>query len=331
MAATLEQIAKRTQVSAATVSRILNNKMPMPISASTIERVQQAARELDYRPNAVARALVTRRTGTIGLYSSEMTDPHFAQMLEGVEETAGSLGYRLAVSSSLRSVAEPGRVDGVLLLASPDREKLRSAVGELPTIYVWHTHQPVQNCIGWSDFDGAYRAGRYLVELGHRRIAILYGQHSAEAPVPHKLAGFRKAMEEAGASLSESWKESASNDLEGQFESGCELTRSLLNGGTDVTAIFARNDLLALGALKAIREFGLSVPDDISVISYNDTIHARCCDPTLTSVRTPIAQAGAKAVRQLIRFVESDDKVFPGTVLPTTISERNSCRAISAT
>jgi DNA-binding LacI/PurR family transcriptional regulator len=310
------------------VSRILNNKMPMPISAATIERVRQAARDMNYSPNVAARALVTRRSKTIGLFSSEMTDPHFAQMLESVDETCRGLGYHLAVSSGMRSIAEPGRVDGLLLLASPDREELQALSVGLPTIYVWHTNEPVTNCIGWSDFDGAYKAGQYLSDLGHRNVAILYGHCDDERPAPQKLAGFLKVMEKVGGSVSNCWSRAASSLLEDQFETGYELTRRLLNEDGKVTAIFARNDLLALGALKAIRERGLSVPGDISVISYNDTIHARCSEPTLTSVRTPIAQAGALAAQQLIQTVESGDRVFPGIVLPTTIIERDSCRSI---
>jgi LacI family transcriptional regulator len=148
--------------------------------------------------------------------------------------------------------------------------------------------------------------------------------------VPAKLAGFRKAVEEAGVRVSEYGRKDASMQLERQLEAGCDLTRTLLKDNPDVTAIFARNDLLALGALKAIREAGLSVPGDISLIGYNDTIHARCSDPMLTSVRTPIAQAGELAVRQLIQVIESGEKSFPGVVLPTMVVERGSCRAVPA-
>jgi LacI family transcriptional regulator len=128
-------------------------------------------------------------------------------------------------------------------------------------------------------------------------------------------------MQEGGAQ----WLECMGQRSPDQFDNGYLLTQEFLREGGEATAIFARNDFLALGAMRALREAGLRVPQDISVIGYNDTILARCADPPLTSVRTPIAQAGSLAVERLIQAIEEKETRFPGVMLPTSITERASC------
>src|SRR4029453_1954665 len=132
MAVTLSDVARQSGVSVATVSRVLNNKMNPPLPQATNPRILRAAEELDYRPNPLARALATGRTHTMGLFSQELTDPHFAQMLEAVEAKARSLGYHLIVSSSLEGVTPAGRVDGTIILGRPERVRLTDATHRHP-------------------------------------------------------------------------------------------------------------------------------------------------------------------------------------------------------
>lgn len=320
MAATLADVARRAGVSTATASRVLNNKMVMPISEATIRRIKQAAEELEYRPNAVARALVQRRTYTIGLFSREMTDPHFAQMLECVEIKARSMGYHLVVSGELEGIIGHGRVDGVIVLANPKDPLARRMGRDTRAVYVWSAHEEMSNCVSWNDEEGSYKAGRYLVELGHKRIAALFGDYD-KAIRYGKVEGFRRAMHEGGVY----WQEYRCPQITDMIDAGYHLGKRLLEDQAGITAIFARNDFLAVGAMKALQEHGVVIPDDVSIVGYTDTILARSTSPELTSVRTPIGQAGALAVERLVEVMEKGVIHFPGIMLPTSLTIRQSC------
>jgi LacI family transcriptional regulator len=328
MAAKLADVARRAGVSTATASRILNKKMVMPIPQATIERIENAAKDLGYRPNAFARALVTRKTYTLGLFTQEMTDPHFAQMLEAVEAKARALGYRVVVSGDLESLAEGGLVDGIILLADAGDPQFATRVWDKPCVYVWHKTYLMPDCISWSDFEGTRLCGQYLLELGHRHIVALFGNYTPSEPAFPKVAGFRSAMQGLeGISYRELQGELSAD----QFENGYLLIRQFLHKTRDFTALFARNDFLALGAMKALRESGLAIPHDISIVGYADTALARCADPALTSARTPIAEAGAAAVEQLVapeefvRAIGGRESEFPGRMLRTSLTLRDSC------
>jgi DNA-binding LacI/PurR family transcriptional regulator len=294
--------------------------MVMPISEATIRRIKQAAEELEYRPNAVARALVQRRTYTIGLFSREMTDPHFAQMLEYVEAKARAMGYHLVVSGELEGIIGHGRVDGIIVLASPEDPLSRRIGHDTKVVYVWSSNQQLPNCVSWNDEEGSYQAGKYLVELGHRRIAALFGDYE-ESVRYDKAEGFRRAMKEGGVY----WREYCCEAVTDMIDAGYQLGKRLLADREGITAIFARNDFLAVGAVKALQQMGVAIPHDISLVGYADTILARSTSPELTSVRTPIGQAGALAVERLVEALEKGVAHFPGIMLPTSLTIRQSC------
>jgi DNA-binding LacI/PurR family transcriptional regulator len=188
-------------------------------------------------------------------------------------------------------------------------------------MYVHPEPQGEAGSICWSDSDGAYQAVRHLLDLGHTRIAGLFAEYPDTDPPLAKVAGFRKAIREAGA-VGLEWRGVLSADA---FENACLLTARYLREHPEVTAVFARNDTLALGVMRAAREAGRSIPCDLSVIGYNDTLLAHCADPGLTSVRTPIARAGEIAVEQVVRALAERDADFPEVVLPTTLTVRESC------
>jgi len=329
VATTLADVARRSGVSVATVSRVLNNKMVMPIPAATVERIRRAAEELEYRPNLVARALAMGKTHVLGLFSEEMTDPHFAQMLEAVEAKAREAGYHLIVSSTLDGISRQGRVDGIVILGPPDSPRFAALSERLPTVYVYGATEPHPNLVAWSDEEGMYRATRHLLDLGHRRIVALLCYGEATMPALPKASGFRRAIREAHAESIECWEGYKPDRIAdgNQFENGYRAVRRLLREEQKFTAIVARNDFLALGALRALREAGRSVPRDISVVGYTDSIHALCADPPLTSVRTPIAEAGEIAVRRLVCSIEARGEDVTGIMLPTSLTLRESCMA----
>lgn len=347
MSATLLDVAKRSGVSTATVSRVLNNKMVMPIPPETVARIKKAAAELEYRPNLQARALATGKTHTLGVYSTEMTDPHFAQMLEAMDTKAASLGYHLIVSSNLDVVSRKGRVDGSIVLGAPDHPEFATLSRHVPAVFVYNAAQRRPNLVGWSDEEGMQLAVNHMVGLGHRQFVALfcYGEEkrmplpNAAEPTPAvycpratlaqhlKVSGFRSAIMQANVQAIECWDAVYPDHIAHgyQIENGYQAIKQVLQQKSRFTAIVARNDFLALGALRALREAKLAVPDEVSVIGYTDSIQALCADPLLTSVRTPIAEAGNLAVETLIHSIAEGKSSFHGTILPTSLTIRQSC------
>ncbi|MCE5323513.1 LacI family transcriptional regulator [bacterium] len=324
MGVTIYDIAGQLGISAATVSRVLNSRNDSLISEATRARVISAAKQMGYKPNTMARALVTGKTYNIALFAEDMqerTGPHFARMLEAMEPKARELGYRMVVCGELESVLSSGMVDGVVLLAS-SHPKLTSKFDHIARIFVYSSPDIVTNSVCWNDLEGTCMALDYLCSLGHRSIVGILGDIRPEMEEHSpKVVGFRRAMEKSGLH----WRELIGTRSTDQFENGYLLTKELLADPGDVTALFARNDFIALGAMKAIMETGMSIPDDISIVGYNDTILARCVYPGLTSVHTPIAEAGVIAVEHLIRSMEGNQEEFAGAILPISLAVRDSC------
>lgn len=324
MGVTIYDIAEKLNISAATVSRVLNQRGDRLISEATQARVLEAAKEMGYTPNTMARALVTGKTRNIALfaeYMQERTGPHFARMVEAMEPKVRELGYRLIVCGELESILGSGMVDGIVLLAA-SHPQLTPQFDHIARIFVYSTLTPAPNSVCWNDIEGTCEALKYLQSLGHRSIAGILGDITPDMEEHSpKVAGFRKTRMESGLD----WREYIGTQSKDQFENGYLLTKELLADPGDVTALFARNDFIALGAMKAIEEAGLSIPDDISVIGYNDTILARCSYPGLTSIRTPIAEAGVIAAEQLIKTIEGENDNFTGIMLPTSLTVRDSC------
>lgn len=327
MAVTLSDVARRSGVSVGTVSRVLNGKMISPIPDETVARIRRAAADLQYRPNPLARALVTGKTQTLGLFSQELTDPHFSQMLDAVETKARALNFHLIVSSSLEGVSLKGRVDGTIVLGEPHRFVGEGHPDRQPAIYVYHAEVSEKGMVAWSDAEGMFLATAHLLGLEHRHLVALfcYGEEMKATPPP-KVHGFRRAVENSGAVVYELWESETPNPYSQslQYENGYRSIQRLLADKVLFTGIVARNDFLALGALRALREAGVGVPRDVSIVGYTDSIQAACADPPLTSVRTPIAAAGEMAVEELVRRVEEPEYDFAGVLLPTSLCIRHS-------
>lgn len=322
MAVTIYDIAKELSISATTVSRVLNGKKSHLISKATRERVHKAAQDLGYRPNRLAKALVTGNTYNIAVYSKDMYERlgmHFARMIEAIEPKARAAGYKILICGDLESISGQGTVDGVILLLSQENPVVNVLPADLPKLFVWDVLGTKLNSVSWSDVEGGYKGGQYLLGLGHKKLAFITG----EIPNSSKYKGFRMAMEDAGVY----WEEWSGERDSDQLENSYQLVKEHLQENTGITAIMVRNDILAVGAVKAIVEAGMSIPEDISVLGYNDTLVARCAIPGLTSIRTPISEVGEKAVEVLIQAIEAKEKRedFPGVSLATTITKRASC------
>ena len=330
MKVTIYDVAEKSGVNISTVSRALDPGKKGLISEKTRNRVIEAARALAYYPDTAARALMTGKMMTIGLVVQsleERTDSQFAEMLRSAEPAARKLGYRVAVFGELDAVLQGRIVDGIITLADPGDEVItRIAEHGMPAIYVCPRPASAGDSVAWSDQDGVYKGVEYLHGLGHRRIAGIFGDLPVELQErSSKLQGFRDAVRDLKIDSREYFADFSPD----QFENGYLIGRSLLTDVQDFSAIITRNDFLAFGVMKALREAGIETPADMSVLGYSDSQFARCSDPALTSVHTPIAAAGEIAVSRVIDMINGEEVQDQGVVLPVSVTVRDSCRQCS--
>ncbi|HEY8348087.1 MAG TPA: LacI family DNA-binding transcriptional regulator [Symbiobacteriaceae bacterium] len=305
MAVTIKDVAREAGVGLATVSRVLNNSGP--VSPETRERVLAAARALGYVPNLHARSLVSRATGTVGLIIPDITNPFFPAVTRGVEDAASQAGYTVFLCNTDNDPAKEETdvrklrercVDGIIFVGSQARRKrLERLLQDGIPVVVTDREVPdldadsvlVDN--NW----GARAAVRHLIDLGHTRIAHAAG-HRQTPTGQDRYAGYCAALEEAGLPVDESlvfWGEFT-------IESGIQAGQVLLGRSPRPTAVFAGNDLIALGVIRAAREAGLRVPEDLSVVGFDDIPLAALVSPPLTTVRQPAYEMGRLAMTMLL-------------------------------
>jgi LacI family transcriptional regulator len=302
---TISDVAALAGVDKAIVSRVVNQKA-VSIRPETKERVLQAIQDLGYRGNMAARSLRTASTGAIGLFIPDFANPVYAEIITGAEAAALARGYVLMVGSSmaaghrtrdyLETLGE-GRVDGMLLAGGPISlaEQQTLAAQGLPWLLVNRRGRSTNRHVVLDDDRAAQVAVGHLLELGHRRIAHVAGPVGADT-ARRRRDGYRKALRAAGVEPDPVLIEPADYTPAG----GAEATTALFATGRRPTAIFVANVASAIGVLTAVRQLGLSVPDDVSVVAVHDLPLADHLVPALTTVRMPLRRLGARAVELLL-------------------------------
>jgi len=330
--ATIKDVAREAGVSVATVSRVFNESGP--VSEDTRRRIREVATRLQYTPHAGARSLITSKTSTIGVLLPDLYGEFFSEVIRGMDQTAQRHGYHLLVSGSHDAkdeieaalVAMRGRVDGVIAM-SPHLDPPALIANVPPSLPVVLLNCPVDG----DDYDaltienrsGAYAMVRHLADLGHRAIAIIGGAEG-NYDASERLAGYRDAMRDLGLERRAEW------EVPGDFTeaSGYRAIAPLLALADRPAAIFAANDAMAIGALSALREAGLRVPDDIAVAGFDDIPLARYMSPPLSSVHVAIAELGARGVETLLHAIDSKNThTRAHQRLPTALVIRRSCGA----
>lgn len=339
MAVTIRDVARLAGTSVSAVSAVLNNTagQRIRVSEATRQRIIEAARQLGYAPNPLARSLVTGRTGVLGLvfpYSRAFIDrnPFSDQIMSGVFEEVVNEGYNLmlhtAVGNDWNAVDEKmlldPRVDGlILVLPNPNSSVIaRCQEVQFPAVAVVYATENQQVCtINADDLHGGFLATQHLIELGHTRIAHLVGDPKISTAQP-RLQGYLKAMQQAGLSVDSDWVVPAGFD----WKDGYAATQRLLQlpEAKRPTAIFAANDLCADGVLRALREHDVKVPEQMSVVGYDDTWFAAMTHPPLTSVHMPIYEMGKLAAQVLIALVEGREVSQKQFTLPVHLTIRQS-------
>lgn len=328
---TINDVASRAGVSRQTVSRVINDKPE--VSPSTRARVQSVIDELGYQPHAVARSLVTGRTYTLGCISPNLIDYTFACIIEGAQAEARRQGY-LVLTGSAPEVDDVEhlvdemlrrQVDGLLVLNPhmDGRHRFFPPLAEegLAVAYLKNTLKGNKiSSVCCDNRQGGYQATRYLIELGHRSIATVLGPDNEEC-THDRLDGYRRALSEADLAVDPELVVSG----DWTATSGFDAVEQLLAAGEPPTAIFAQNDRMAVGAIRALREAGLEVPEKVSVIGFDDIPLASYFDPPLSTVRQPMEESGKLAARMLIKTVQDSSRPPEQVFTESRLIKRRSC------
>lgn len=329
---TLRDVASRAAVHPSTASRALNERTRPLVNATTVARVLAAAEDLGYRPNALAQGLKVNRTMTVGMLVPDLTNPLFPPIVRGIEDRLTSSGSTLLVANTdndpvkeraILDVMARRRVDGLILAtALRDHPVLDELLRlDYPIVLVNRTtDQPPLPSVSGDDHVGIGLAVRHLVELGHTRIAHLAGSRAVSTGLVRQQS-FLTWMETHGIEVDPalivhcSWFNQ---------QAGAVAFRELLARGADFTAVVAANDLVALGCYDVAAERGIGIPDDVSVIGYNDIVFTDRFAPPLTSIRIPHYEIGVRAAELVLGAIEDPGSVRMSLRLPPELRVRGS-------
>jgi LacI family transcriptional regulator len=327
--ATIREVAEKVGVSMTTVSHVINDTRF--VSPDVRQRVLAAMQELHYRPNAVARSLRQGRTQTIGLILPDSSNPFFAEIGRSIEDAAFQQGFSVILGNTQGDtkrenmyvdVFSKKQVDGILFVATGDHADSLQFLQrrEMPVVVVNRNLNGIDvDQVFTDNHQGGYQATRHLIDLGHRRIACIAGPSDLTLGAD-RVVGYSQALEEASLAYD------AALVMAGDYQpaSGYAVTERLLALAAPPTALFACNDLMAIGALRALAHHGRRVPAEVSVIGFDDIELARFTNPPLTTIAQDKVATGAQAVNTLVARISANDLTLVHRVLPTRLVVRES-------
>ncbi|UKS27122.1 LacI family transcriptional regulator [Paenibacillus sp. HWE-109] len=331
MKATIYDVAREAGVSIAAVSQVMNGKGK--ISEERRAEILKTMERLNYQPSVIASALTGKKTFTLGLLVPDISNPFFAEIARAVEDQGHHLGYSLVICSTdnkderverYLNLLQQKSIDGMIIGTGMDNKEMLTPLmkqgipiamiaREMPDIGV-HT-VVVDDCVG-----GAL-AAKHLLDLGHTRLAIL-AEHAKVISSRERVRGFRNTLEEAGVVLPDSGVRNCHYTVEDGKRQAIALLEE--SAGVRPTALFCCNDMLAIGALQAAKQLGLKVPEQLSVIGFDNTILASVTDPPLTTVAQPIEPMGKRVVDLLIQELKKESTTKQRVVLRPELMIRQS-------
>lgn len=328
-AVNITDVARKAGVSIATVSRVLNNTGGYPVKTETRERVLSVVEELGYRPNDLARGLLSKKSRTIGLLIPDISNPYYPELSLGIEATASENGYSVIFCNTSRraeklehyvDVLLQKRADGIIIAGGgTDFAPVLRAMGDFELqVTVIGRHGTLFPSIQVDNVAAANRATSHLLELGHQRVAFISGPLNL-ASAQDRLEGYKLALERLGGAKDECLV----REGDFQYESGYTRAMSLLRDSDPPTAIFTANDRMAIGAISAAMDLGLNVPDELSVVGFDDIAMARYVRPTLTTVSLSDYEMGVSSMQSMLRQLRGEE-VPEVTWMPTELMIRQS-------
>ncbi len=330
---TIAQIAQISGVSIPTVSKVLNGRAD--VAPSTRERVEQVIEEYGFVRNRAARALRKGKTGLVDLILPRLDDEYFLPILEGVAQVMREAGVRMVLTSTHYQTEEEVQwidtvtdhsTDGVLIVLPSDEAIEHLERSGLPFVLIHQqgSSRPTMPSVMITSWEGGYEATMYLIRLGHRRIAYI-GRTASARDAIERIAAYRAALDVAGLP-NDPQLQCAGNLTEAD---GYIATRALMDLPEPPTAIFAGNDRQAAGVYRALHELGKSVPEDMSVIGFDNLPYTEIMNPALTTIHAPRLELGRTAATMLLRLIDEEELEMTRIVLPTRFIERQSCQPLS--
>ncbi|WP_114974873.1 substrate-binding domain-containing protein [Vibrio cholerae] len=328
--ATMKDIARLAGVSTSTVSHVINKSRF--VSDEIAERVNNAAQQLNYAPSALARSLKMNRTKTIGMLVTTSTNPFFGEVVKGVERSCYHQGYNLILcntegdnqrmKASINTLLQK-RVDGLLLMCSTlegERLDVFDRYPDIPIVVMdWGPILFASDKIQDNSLQGGYMAAKHLIECGHKEIGCITGpliRHQAQM----RYEGYKRALAEAGVAINPDWIVESDFECEG----GYQAFEKLYQRGKLPSALFVSNDMMAMGVIQAASQRGFRVPDDLSLIGYDDVHIAKFMTPALTTIHQPKYRLGKAAIDTLLYRLENPDTTAQVVQLEPTLVVRNS-------
>lgn len=333
MKPTIYDVANKANVSIATVSKVLNNTGR--ISEKTKNKVLEIMKELEYQPSSVATALTGKKTFTIGVLVPDIANPFFAEVARALENNARETGYSIILCSTDYQLEREHdylellikkQVDGIIIATEPRDFKMLKSLNDrnVPCVLFSIDHLALDShVVTTDDVRGGYLAGRYLYEKGHRQIAIITEPQRASGRL--RLQGFKQALIDEGVNLENVLVVEAKSKI----EEAKKAAQQLLDLENRPTAVFATTDLIAAVFINEARKAGAAVPQEISIIGFDNTIHAEISDPGLTTIAQPIADLASYTIEQLLQSIEKPGMPSHRIMLAPTLVERESVRDLN--
>ena len=331
--ATIYEVSDLAGVSLATVSRVMNKNTR--VSEKTTKKVLDAMAQLGYKPNSIAQSLASNRTNSVGILVSELHGPFFAQMMAGIESELRAAGKHVIITTGHSE--DDKEKDGIEFLISrkcdalilhveavSDEYLIKLSQGKTPVYLINRYVKPLKdNCISLDNELGGYLASKSILEQGHKKIAYIAGpQFKADAR--NRLKGHKKALTEHNIEFN--------NELyyEGDFNEvgGTQALKQLINKNIPFTALVCANDEMASGAMKYAREHGYNLPNDLSVIGFDNVIFANYLYPTLTTIDNPVENMGQMAAKMVLKDIYQYKNLEINRVFEPTLINRDSTQAL---
>ena len=330
---TIQDVAREAGVSPSTVSNVLNNRWRQT-SKETRERILEVSRRLNYQPNAMAASLRRRSTRTIGLIVTSVLNPFYTAVVRGIQDEARRHGYTTILGNTdddpeqerdMLNTLRAKQVDGMLIVTTGGCHETIQNVSDLgvPIVMVDRGDPGLNlDTVGVDNVQAAENAVNYLTGLGHRKIAIVGGLTSGVPTRAHRLQGYLKALSSAGLPVDESYQEILATSV----ENGSAAAARLMALPAPPTAIMATNTFMAIGVIQELKRRGLKMPDDVSLLMFDDPEWASLHTPGITTVAQPIQEIGARAFQLLeARMMNEKTGEREEVLFPTSLLVRDSC------
>lgn len=312
---TMQDVSQEAGVSLMTVSRVINGKDG--VSIDTRNRILQVIEKLNYRPSSIARGLATQRTGTLGVVVPDISNPFFASLVRSAEEEAYDKNYSVFLGNTneeqgreiaVLQLLEDNQVDGLILCSSRlDDETISRCLEHFASVVLVFREKigPNVGAVTLDDVMGGQLAIDHLIKSGHRNIGLISGPVRSLSTIG-RYEGYQKALKAADIPINQKWIRNCHPTI----EAGQAIANELLMNNPEITALFCHNDLIAVGAVQACLQYGLSVPNDIAIIGYDDIKLAALVTPSLTTIHSPILEIGTRAIQMLLEQM-SDASIEP--------------------